>query len=209
MAKLRTSISRRGLIKHGGAVVAAATLGDVFTPYLSRAADRPILTHGIQSGDVGVEGAIVWARADRPSRIKVDFSTTDSFKEMLGSVFRRCATRERSDGQARVDGPAPWPIHLLPRRATEPCRTRHRRRAHDRALSQHSRQQARRKFLLVWGYLRPRMGHRRGPRRHAALMPPCASTVPISSFTMETTSTPTGRSCPKSSWPTANYGKTS
>jgi alkaline phosphatase D len=87
MARLRTSISRRGLIKHGGAVVAAATLGDVFTPYLSRAADRPILTHGIQSGDVGVEGAIVWARADRPSRIKVEFSTTDSFKEMLGSVF--------------------------------------------------------------------------------------------------------------------------
>src|SRR5215475_532888 len=87
MVKIGKSISRRGLIQRAGASVLVGTAGNVFMPYLSRAADRPMLTHGIQSGDISPEGAMVWARADRPSRIKVEFSTTDSFKGILGSVF--------------------------------------------------------------------------------------------------------------------------
>jgi alkaline phosphatase D len=87
MVKIGKSISRRGLIQRAGASVLVGTAGNVFMPYLSRAADRPMLTHGIQSGDISPEGAMVWARADRPSRIKVEFSTTDSFKDILGSVF--------------------------------------------------------------------------------------------------------------------------
>mgnify|MGYP001596533419 CR=1 FL=1 len=49
-------------------------------PYLSRAADRPQITHGVQSGDVGSGGGVVWARADRPSQMMVEVATTESFK---------------------------------------------------------------------------------------------------------------------------------
>ena len=48
-------------------------------PYLSRAADRPRITHGVQSGDVGADGGVVWARADRPSQMMVEVATTESF----------------------------------------------------------------------------------------------------------------------------------
>ena len=33
--------------------------------------DRPVLTHGVQTGDVTSRTAVVWARADRPSRLVV------------------------------------------------------------------------------------------------------------------------------------------
>ena len=51
--------------------------------YISRAFDRPVLTHGIQSGDIGADTGIVWARADRPSRLRIEVASTDSFKEIL------------------------------------------------------------------------------------------------------------------------------
>src|SRR6201989_3132923 len=61
---------------------AAATGAGAFAmPYLSRAADRPQITHGVQSGDVGTDGGVVWARADRPSQMMVEVATTDSFKD--------------------------------------------------------------------------------------------------------------------------------
>ena len=59
---------------------ATAGAGVIAMPYLSRAADRPVITHGVQSGDVGVDGGVVWARADRPSQMMVEVATTDSFK---------------------------------------------------------------------------------------------------------------------------------
>ncbi|MGY4221146.1 phosphodiesterase/alkaline phosphatase D-like protein [Bradyrhizobium sp. USDA 4522] len=60
---------------------AAAGAGVIAMPYLSRAADRPVITHGVQSGDVGVDGGVVWARADRPSQMMVEVATTESFKD--------------------------------------------------------------------------------------------------------------------------------
>src|SRR5260364_121689 len=60
---------------------AAAGVGVIAMPYLSRAADRPVITHGVQSGDVGIDGGVVWARADRPSQMMVEVATTESFKD--------------------------------------------------------------------------------------------------------------------------------
>src|SRR6476659_10768394 len=60
----------------------AGLLGTIAMPYLSRAADRPIITHGVQSGDVGTDGGVVWARADRPSQMLVEVATTESFKDV-------------------------------------------------------------------------------------------------------------------------------
>ena len=75
--------SARGLSRRRFLSTAAATgagaLGALATPYLSRAADRPQITHGVQSGDIGVDGGVVWARADRPSQMMVEVATTESF----------------------------------------------------------------------------------------------------------------------------------
>ena len=56
-------------------------------PYLSRAAGRPLITHGVQSGDVSDGEAIVWARTDRPARMQVEVSTTDTFTTIHDILF--------------------------------------------------------------------------------------------------------------------------
>src|SRR5919198_1674671 len=78
---LRTSrnrfpgISRRRFLATAG----AGAISALAMPYLSRAADRPVVTSGGQSGDVGTDGGVVWARADRPSQILVEVATSESF----------------------------------------------------------------------------------------------------------------------------------
>ena len=76
--------TRRQFLKRSGASVLLAGLGGLASPSLSRAADRPQFAGGLQSGDVCVDSAVVWARADRPARIHVEFSTVESF----ATVFR-------------------------------------------------------------------------------------------------------------------------
>ncbi|MFZ2157626.1 MAG: PhoD-like phosphatase N-terminal domain-containing protein, partial [Bradyrhizobium sp.] len=76
--KILRGISRR-LFLSGAAATGAGALGTIAMPYLSRAADRPQITHGVQSGDVGIDGGVVWSRADRPSQMMVEVSTTESF----------------------------------------------------------------------------------------------------------------------------------
>nr|CEL21275.1 Alkaline phosphatase precursor [Kibdelosporangium sp. MJ126-NF4] len=39
-----------------------------------------MLTHGVQTGDVTTDGALVWTRADRPSRMLVEVSHDPSFR---------------------------------------------------------------------------------------------------------------------------------
>jgi alkaline phosphatase D len=56
-------------------------------PYLSFAAERPSVSHGVQSGDVSTDSGMVWARADRPARMLVEIATTDSFKDIRHGVF--------------------------------------------------------------------------------------------------------------------------
>src|ERR1700676_4925059 len=76
-------ISRRRFISTVAATGTGA-LGAFAMPYLSRAADRPVVTHGVQSGDVGTDGGVVWARADRPSHMLVEVATTESFNNARG-----------------------------------------------------------------------------------------------------------------------------
>ncbi len=45
--------------------------------------DRPAVVDGVAAGDVGSDGiGVVWARTDRPSRMVVEWSTTDSFQNV-------------------------------------------------------------------------------------------------------------------------------
>jgi alkaline phosphatase D len=81
-ARMTIKIPRRagaGLTRRHFLTTAATGVGVLAMPYLSRAADRPRISHGVQSGDVGADGGVVWARADRPSQMMVEVSTTESF----------------------------------------------------------------------------------------------------------------------------------
>jgi len=51
------------------------------------AADRPLITHGLQSGDMGVDSGVVWARSDRPARMQIEIATTDNFKDVRDGAF--------------------------------------------------------------------------------------------------------------------------
>jgi len=67
-------ISRRQALAGSAALVSSLAM-----PGLSRAAGRPVLTHGVQSGDVAHDGAVIWARADREANMVVEWSTSESF----------------------------------------------------------------------------------------------------------------------------------
>jgi alkaline phosphatase D len=56
-----------------------AVLGGGF-PGISRAADRPLVTHGVQSGDTSFDRAVLWSRTDRASEAVFEWATTESFK---------------------------------------------------------------------------------------------------------------------------------
>src|SRR5689334_23154054 len=75
----RPAVNRRRLLTASASAATLAAVSTIARPYLSFAADRPTITHGVQSGDVSVDSGVVWARADRPSRMQVEISTTDSF----------------------------------------------------------------------------------------------------------------------------------
>src|SRR6201987_305048 len=76
--RISRGLSRRQFLSSAAATGAGA-LGAIAMPYLSRAADRPQITHGVQSGNVGADGGVVWARADRPSPMMVEVGTSESF----------------------------------------------------------------------------------------------------------------------------------
>ncbi|WP_315837797.1 alkaline phosphatase D family protein [Bradyrhizobium prioriisuperbiae] len=75
---------RRFLTAVSSAAITA--VGGIARPSLSRAADRPVITHGVQSGDVSLESGIVWTRTDRPARMLAEIATSDSFKTIHGAV---------------------------------------------------------------------------------------------------------------------------
>lgn len=71
-------LSRRRFLSSAAGGIAASSIA---MPYLSRAADRPPVTHGVQSGDVTLDSGMVWSRTDRPAQLLVEVSTTESFKD--------------------------------------------------------------------------------------------------------------------------------
>jgi alkaline phosphatase D len=82
-----TASTRRTVLKRTVATAACTAIGGVACPSISFAPDRPQITHGVQSGDVSADSGMVWARADRPSRMLVEVATTDTFREIRRAVF--------------------------------------------------------------------------------------------------------------------------
>jgi alkaline phosphatase D len=68
-----------GMLAEGLLAGPAAAAGRA-APFGLVRSGRPALTHGVQSGDVTAESAVVWARGDRPARMLVEVATSDSFR---------------------------------------------------------------------------------------------------------------------------------
>ena len=80
-------LTRRRFLKTAASSAAITIAGGIAKPSISHVADRPVITHGIQSGDVSTDSGVVWSRADRPSRMLVETSTTESFKLIRGATY--------------------------------------------------------------------------------------------------------------------------
>ena len=81
--KMTFRLSRRKFLTTTATAGAATTMGGFFMPSVSRAADRPMITHGVQSGDVTANTACLWGRADRASRMVTEIATTEGFKNSV------------------------------------------------------------------------------------------------------------------------------
>ena len=68
---------------------------------ITRDGARPLLTSGLQSGDVLADRAIVWARASREARMLVEWSTTSNFAH--STWVRGPDLLSTSDGTGRLD----------------------------------------------------------------------------------------------------------
>lgn len=104
-----THHSRRSLLK-AGLTGAAATLVLPSTAFAATPlvrGDRPVLTHGVQSGDVTPGSAIVWSRADRPSRLVVEIARDPSFRHARRLPGPLAGPATGGTGQVRVAGLAP------------------------------------------------------------------------------------------------------
>src|SRR3984893_18713832 len=81
--RAKQGLTRRHLLVRSASTLALAGLGSLARPYLSRAADRPLVANGLGSGVVATDPAVLWSRAYRPARMRVECSTVESFKSII------------------------------------------------------------------------------------------------------------------------------
>jgi len=95
-------VKRRSFVRTLSGTAASALLLPRRSPALLTADDaRPAVAQGASVGDVRGDRAIVWSRTDRPARLIVEWSTTDSFTEARRVVGP--AALEDTGFTARVD----------------------------------------------------------------------------------------------------------
>ncbi|MFC4001441.1 alkaline phosphatase D family protein [Prauserella oleivorans] len=107
-------LHRRRLLKAGlvgtGVLAAGALTGGTAAALVR--SGRPVLTHGVQSGDVSRNSAIVWTRADRPSRMLVEISTDPSFRRARTVRGPLLTPETGGTGKVRLRGlPAGTEVH--------------------------------------------------------------------------------------------------
>ncbi|MBF6176516.1 alkaline phosphatase D family protein [Nocardia blacklockiae] len=102
MAERRSGFSRRTLLRTTALGLAASpglvACSNDSGPGLVR--ERPNLTHGVAVGDPRSDGALVWARSDRPAKLIVETSATESFSETRR--FEGPTLTPGTDGTGRV-----------------------------------------------------------------------------------------------------------
>jgi alkaline phosphatase D len=102
--RISRPLSRRRFLATAAVSTAFTAAGGIAKPYLSRAADRPLITHGVQSGDVSADGAVIWARTDKPARMLAEVATSDSFKTIQRAVFVDALPESDFTASALIDG---------------------------------------------------------------------------------------------------------
>jgi len=105
--RAKRGLSRRQLLVRSASSIALAGMGGLATPYLSRAADRPKIAGGIASGDVSTDSAVIWARADRSARMRVEYSSVESFKTILGAASAEALPDRDFTSKLLLDGLPP------------------------------------------------------------------------------------------------------
>ncbi len=107
----RAAFSRRRLLARGatlsGGALASSMLAHPSAAGAQRSgislvrSGRPVITHGVQSGDVSARSAVVWARADRPGRLVVETGASESFR--LPRRFAGLVVTEESDFTGQIE----------------------------------------------------------------------------------------------------------
>jgi alkaline phosphatase D len=105
--RAKQNLTRRQLLVRSASSLALAGLGGLATPRLSRAADRPEIAGGIASGDVSARSAVIWARADQPARMQVEYSSVESFKTILGAASSEALPDRDFTSKLLLDGLPP------------------------------------------------------------------------------------------------------
>ena len=96
----------KGLVSGTGLALTGAGLADALAQGVAPAVVtsdklRPQLPGGVMSGDVTATSGIVWSRTDRPARMIVEYSTSESFRTFERRIGP--AALDGSDFTARVD----------------------------------------------------------------------------------------------------------
>jgi alkaline phosphatase D len=104
-AKTRRSLIK-GLLSGAGIALTGSRIGDVLAQGVAPAVVtsdklRPQVPGGVMSGDVTATSGIVWSRADRPSRMIVEYSMSEHFNAFQRRVGP--AVLDGSDFTGRVD----------------------------------------------------------------------------------------------------------
>ncbi|KQQ83737.1 alkaline phosphatase [Xanthomonas sp. Leaf131] len=86
--------ARRRVLQGLGAGLLLPATAAWSTRSLAAPSGRPLITDGVQSGDVLEGRAMLWSRADRPARLRVEWDTRPSLRQAR-----------------RVDGPVALPAH--------------------------------------------------------------------------------------------------
>src|SRR5581483_5881030 len=87
------ALGRRAVLRQAGGALAALVrppAGAAAAPALVHRR-RPGAPLGVQAGEVGPGGAVVWSASDRPARLVVEYATTERFagrRRVVGSVAR-------------------------------------------------------------------------------------------------------------------------
>ncbi|WP_339505049.1 alkaline phosphatase D family protein [Pseudomonas sp. RL_105y_Pfl2_101] len=83
------------------AVGAGLLLPGLAPAVMASVKDRPVLTDGVQSGDLQGDRAMIWSRSDRPARMVVEWDTRSQFSNPRRFVSPMVDSR--SDFTARVE----------------------------------------------------------------------------------------------------------
>lgn len=84
----RTSLSRRAFLRSLTGTTVALAAGAALPRHARALAPaqgpsdaRPTITHGVASGDIAGDQAVIWSRADRTARMLVEVATVESFAD--------------------------------------------------------------------------------------------------------------------------------